>query len=333
MTQTLPPSPPQLDVVSFLDDRGLRYLPRLNPYTGSVNATIFLLRSVHWWNYVGRRPFWKFFGPCSHALYRAGDSWQEDLGFTRAETESALEKVGSKVKQGTSRAEILEIGGIRSTLIYWTERDHRTYFEVNEIQLWQVVIQAYLYSEIEHQLSNATFKQQSSDAENQQSTSNAENQQQISSQGNELQRTNTNTSARRSAPHKPVRKKANSTKPKDLRSKHPAIGLLRGVLGHWPAKAYWDDILALADPETSGLNKLNERRLKDMIQLFMSHGGFKNDVLTWLFDWYVHGVPERWHGRPVTGPLADKYRRIESAKPERNNEAPERSVLRQPKSE
>jgi hypothetical protein len=130
----------QLDPIEILaGDRTLiTYRPKLNQLTGSVTATILLQQIMHWWVQM-RRSFYKFKEPCAHPDYRVGDSWTEELGFTKYEFDGALQKIGVKVTRKCGREEALKNG----LVIYWTDMDRRTWYEVNEPLLRQKLIELY----------------------------------------------------------------------------------------------------------------------------------------------------------------------------------------------
>ena len=72
------------------------YRKELNEITGGVTATILLQQIIYWHGKAGG-DFYKFIAPCNHEKYREGDSWTEELGFTRKEFLTAyakLEKLG-----------------------------------------------------------------------------------------------------------------------------------------------------------------------------------------------------------------------------------------------
>ena len=119
-----------MDTIQLLaNDKSLvTYRPRLNKITGSVTATILLLQILYWWTKQRRKKFYKFMSPCQHSLYRIGDSWEEELGFTRRELTTALKKLGTKLTKGTSKTEALK----DKLIIYWTDSNRMTWFEVNE---------------------------------------------------------------------------------------------------------------------------------------------------------------------------------------------------------
>ena len=75
----------KLDVVA--------YRPQMNAYTGGVTATILLQQII--FRYVNNKfkPFYKFKQSCKSRLYKEGDSWIEELGFSVCEFNSAIRKL------------------------------------------------------------------------------------------------------------------------------------------------------------------------------------------------------------------------------------------------
>ena len=66
------------------DDKQLIiYRKELNKLTGSVTASILLQQLIFYASQKKYKPFYKFIEPCSNELYRKGDSWTEELGFTK----------------------------------------------------------------------------------------------------------------------------------------------------------------------------------------------------------------------------------------------------------
>lgn len=113
------------DILALIgDDKAMiSYRPSWNNLTGSVNATIFLQQVLYRWLNQGRVPFYKFSAPCKHRYYRAGDSWQEELGFTRRELENARRRVS-----------ILTRGNLLPTQLisYWYDIGRKTWYALNE---------------------------------------------------------------------------------------------------------------------------------------------------------------------------------------------------------
>jgi len=105
------------------------YRPELNNLTGSALASILLHQIIYWWEKNGSKPFYKFFSPSpKQSSYREGDSWQEELGLSRHELDTALARIGKKIGKGDGKKEALK----SNFVIYWTDSDRKTWFEVNE---------------------------------------------------------------------------------------------------------------------------------------------------------------------------------------------------------
>jgi len=106
------------------DQRMILYRPEWRTFTGSVTATILLQQILFRWDKNDRKPFYKFKEPCGHDLYRPGDSWTEELGFSRKEFDSALKKIGTKRTKKTE-------GPTTSIVEYWTDINRITYYNIN----------------------------------------------------------------------------------------------------------------------------------------------------------------------------------------------------------
>lgn len=114
-----------IDLLAFTaDDRfGVAYKPRWNAVTGSMAASVLLQQLVFRWAHAGRRPFYKFARPCTHRLYRAGDSWEEELGMKRREFENAREAIAVRTR-GDVAADAL--------VSYWVDAQRVTWYALNE---------------------------------------------------------------------------------------------------------------------------------------------------------------------------------------------------------
>ena len=76
----------------------LNYCPELNGVTGGINATILMMQLEYWFKRAESGRFYKFLEPCEDVNYRVGDSWVEELGFTKAEFRGAFSKIGKVYK-------------------------------------------------------------------------------------------------------------------------------------------------------------------------------------------------------------------------------------------
>ena len=65
-------------------------------------------------------------------MYREGDSWTEELGFTGSEFDTAIKSIGTKITKGVSREAALAGTGIKSLVIYWTDSNRVTWYELNQ---------------------------------------------------------------------------------------------------------------------------------------------------------------------------------------------------------
>lgn len=85
----------------------------------------------------------------------------------------------------------------------------------------------------------------------------------------------------KSEPSKPTKQK----NPPDPRSKHPAIVAVREIVGRFPDKLIWDEIIqALGEsPDLEQLKFCAREWAKKTTNM--------GNLSTWLFDWYVNGLP------------------------------------------
>ncbi len=159
-----------IDFISlFLENKQrISYRPQLNKITKSVVGSILLSQIVYWWQKSERRPFYKFAAPCKHNLYREGDSWQEELGFTRYELQTALKGIAKKITKGVSLKESEK----KYLVIYWTDKNRLTWYKLNEVvfsshiaSLCNVGYQHYICNAgSQHYISNAGYQNYISNA-------------------------------------------------------------------------------------------------------------------------------------------------------------------------
>ena len=76
----------------------LKYCPELNQTTGSITASLLLCQLEYWFLKKDYKPFYKFLEPCEDEHYHLGDSWTEELGFTKSEFRSAFRRIGKVYK-------------------------------------------------------------------------------------------------------------------------------------------------------------------------------------------------------------------------------------------
>jgi len=120
-------------------ERGIVYRPRFRQFTGSTNGAILLQQIWFWFCRSKYDPFYKFLEPCTNELYREGDSWTEELGWSADEFRTAISKIGKKVTTGESKAQIYD----ESIVIYWRDNNGVTWFDMNLINFAKAIEVAY----------------------------------------------------------------------------------------------------------------------------------------------------------------------------------------------
>jgi hypothetical protein len=121
------------------DDKSLiTYRPRLNIITGSVTATILLQQIIFLYKRNNYQPFYKFKQSCEHRFYKVGESWCEELGFSKSEFDIALKLIAVKVNSNNRD------NPPPAMVYYWITQDRTTFFEVNLEYLNQEVSRIYV---------------------------------------------------------------------------------------------------------------------------------------------------------------------------------------------
>jgi len=126
---------------TIIEDKSLIiYRPRLNQITGSVLSSI-LLHQIIYWAYKSNNLFYKFKEPCNHKLYKPGDSWTEELGFTRWEYETALKRIAEKYNPKNEEIPT------DSIVIYYTDIRRLTWYSVNWNKLNTAIEETFIRKE------------------------------------------------------------------------------------------------------------------------------------------------------------------------------------------
>ncbi len=298
-------------ILAMLGNNGrqILYKPLLNQLTGHVLASLLLQQILYRWGQNGRSPFYKFSAPCHHAAYKTGDSWQEELGFSRTEFETARRRIGIKI----SRSKGEQIRQTSSLIAYWTDNRRLTWYALNET----VMAKQLCALDAVGQLPN------SGNAEIQQCPANAETLQQLSNAGNSQQLRNAEkphlalqdsriSFIAESSTKKTTKREdalsASSTnfsgKPPDKRSHHPAIAGWRTIVRRYPAKQNWDLII----------QRLGDSPDLERLQRVMTGwlgSGYRPDNVLGILDWYERdqarsmGSEGRTAVSPTTKPTAN----------------------------
>ena len=109
----------------------LKYCPKLNTITGSVTASILMCQLEYWFGKTKDQPFYKFLEPCEDVCYKTGDSWTEELGFSRFEFRTAFSKIGMTYPSKTAYLKSKDPFQGKLYLSYRDRIKKRTYYVRN----------------------------------------------------------------------------------------------------------------------------------------------------------------------------------------------------------
>ncbi|WP_070000530.1 hypothetical protein [Cellulosilyticum sp. I15G10I2] len=113
----------------------LKYCPELNQITGSINATILLLQLEYWFAKMTGGKFYKFLDSCEHELYKQGDSWVEELGFSKQEFRTAFSKIGKVYTSKKAFKESKDLFNGKYYASYYDRIKGLTYYIRNDAKL------------------------------------------------------------------------------------------------------------------------------------------------------------------------------------------------------
>lgn len=106
----------------------LKYCPELNTFTGSITASLLLCQLEYWFSKRDSKPFYKFLSPCADEHYYKGDSWTEELGFTKAEFRTAFRRIGTVYKSKSEFLKSKDPFGDKLYLSYYDRIKKLTYY-------------------------------------------------------------------------------------------------------------------------------------------------------------------------------------------------------------
>ena len=281
-------------ILAMLGNNGrqILYQPLLNQLTGHVFASLLLQQILYRWGQNGRTPFYKFAAPCRHAAYKTGDSWQEEMGFSRTEFETARRRIGMKI----SRCKGEQIDQTSSLVAYWTDNRRLTWYALNEAIMANRLHELVAVGKLPDS-GNAEIQQCSANTGTLQQLSNAGSPQELRNAGKPhlaLQDSRISFITESSTEKTTKRENALSTssmnlsgKPTDKRSHHPAIAGWRKIARRYPSKQNWNLII----------QRLGDQPDLERLQRVMTGwlgSGYRPDNVLGILDWY-----ERDQVRPV----------------------------------
>ena len=105
----------------------IKYYPEFKMGFGSEKAAIIFER-LEYWSQRYSSGFWKFFEPCEHPLYREGDSWQEETGFSRKAFNKVFPLIGIHYKSKSAFLKQSDPFQGKLYASYYDRKTNRTYF-------------------------------------------------------------------------------------------------------------------------------------------------------------------------------------------------------------
>jgi hypothetical protein len=132
------------------DRKLITYRPSLRVIGQSVTGTILFQQILYWWEKSGRKPFFKFKEPCEHQAYSCGDSWCEELSFSKKEVTTALTKFAFRRTQDNKEEEH------DKPVEFWMTPDRRTFYKVDESNLSRLLGGIYVSDQSSLSLSDQT---------------------------------------------------------------------------------------------------------------------------------------------------------------------------------
>jgi len=108
----------------------IQYTPSLMKRLGSDRSAILFERLEYWFKRYSSG-FYKFVTACQHPCYRDGDSWEEELGFSRTIFNHAFDRIGIRYKSKTDFESHQDPFKGKYFAMYMDRQSHRTFFVRN----------------------------------------------------------------------------------------------------------------------------------------------------------------------------------------------------------
>ncbi len=118
--------------LSAADAKRCTYYPEIAAlFNNNIHLAIFVTQVKHWWDFKGRKPFYKYNTPAESSN---GDSWMEALAFSK-DTLASVKKLCCTRVRGRASAEELATTGrsIKTLVVCYQDDDGLTHWYLNEI--------------------------------------------------------------------------------------------------------------------------------------------------------------------------------------------------------
>jgi DnaD/phage-associated family protein len=113
-----------------MNNRVIAYRPEMNTAWGGTLPNLFVEQVKFWWEAMGRKPFYKFNDKPNkpNKFYKDGDSWQEELCWSRTELETARDSVAVKATPKDDKRKLLK----DHVVVYWRDSKNRLWYALSE---------------------------------------------------------------------------------------------------------------------------------------------------------------------------------------------------------
>lgn len=105
----------------------IKFYPKVKTSLGCEKATLILGRMEYWFNKY-TNGFYKFIEPCPHPLYKEGDSWLEELGFSRKIFARAFDLIGVRYKSKSAYLKAIDKFQGKLYASYHDRKSNKTFF-------------------------------------------------------------------------------------------------------------------------------------------------------------------------------------------------------------
>lgn len=161
--------------LALLGTGSIPYRKELREYTGSVTGSLLMMQLDYWF---ARHPdgFYKFLDPTpNHPDYKDGDSWTEELGFSKAEFRTAFDAIGirhsSKSAYTQAQSKFTGKDGEKFYCSYHDKKNGLTWYFRNHPKVEQLITELCKAKPVKHRVKPSSVDKQNESTGNQQNQS------------------------------------------------------------------------------------------------------------------------------------------------------------------
>lgn len=132
----------ELELLDYMttESKFIMYRPLTPQVTGSITSAILFQYLCTLWKWSGNGVFYKFYEPCGHSWYKAGDSIQEETGFSRKNFNTAFKKIGVEAKSVDEIDVLLNDTNVKHCFVkYYDTPNKITWYYVNKNKVLKLI--------------------------------------------------------------------------------------------------------------------------------------------------------------------------------------------------